>query len=80
MTERARAALLFLAIAAIAAAFRFPDLAARPMHADEAINADKLGTLLETGKYEYSAVEFHGPTLYYVAAGIRATARCGQLP
>jgi uncharacterized protein (TIGR03663 family) len=69
LTERARAALLFLAIAAIAAAFRFPDLAARPMHADEAINADKLGTLLETGKYEYSAVEFHGPTLYYAAAG-----------
>ncbi len=35
------------------------------MHADEGVNADKLGTLLEQGRYEYSSVEFHGPTLYY---------------
>ncbi len=37
------------------------------MHADEAVNADKVGTLLEHGRYEYSSVEFHGPTLYYAA-------------
>ena len=67
MNDSRRAALLFLALAAIAAAFRFPQLAARPMHADEAVNADKLGTLLEHGRYEYSSVEFHGPTLYYAA-------------
>ena len=70
MKHRRGAALLFLAIAALAAAFRFPQLAARPMHADEAVNADKLGTLLEQGRYEYSAVEFHGPTLYYAALAV----------
>src|SRR5580698_9815543 len=69
LTERPRAALLFLAIAAIAAGFRFPQLAARPMHADEGVNADKVGTLLEHGRYEYSAAEFHGPTLIYAAVG-----------
>jgi 4-amino-4-deoxy-L-arabinose transferase-like glycosyltransferase len=67
MTDQRRAAWLFLALAAMAAAFRFPQLAARPMHADEAVNADKLGTLLEQGRYEYSTVDYHGPTLYYVA-------------
>lgn len=71
------AALLFFAIAAIAAAFRFPQLAARPMHADEAVHADKLGDLLEHGRYQYSTADYHGPTLYYLtllaarARGIR---------
>jgi uncharacterized protein (TIGR03663 family) len=67
LKERRRAALVFLAIAAIAAGFRFPQLAARPMHADEGVNGDKVGVLLEQGRYEYSTVDFHGPTLYYAA-------------
>ena len=50
----------------LAAALRFPALAARPMHADEAVHADKLGTLLETGRYAYDPAEYHGPTLYYL--------------
>ena len=58
---------VFVALAAVAAAFRFPQLAARPMHADEGVNADKLGTLLDHGRYEYSTVDYHGPTLYYAA-------------
>src|SRR5512143_2528973 len=36
------------------------------MHADEAVHADKFGTLLETGSYVYQPSEFHGPTLYYL--------------
>jgi uncharacterized protein (TIGR03663 family) len=44
---------------------RFPLLAQRPMHCDEAVHAAKFGILLEQGKYEYSTVDFHGPTLYY---------------
>jgi uncharacterized protein (TIGR03663 family) len=67
LKERSRAALLFLALAALAAAFRFPQLAARPMHADEAVHADRLGDLLEQGRYEYSTADYHGPTLYYLA-------------
>jgi uncharacterized protein (TIGR03663 family) len=57
---------LFLVPVLLAAALRFPDLAARPMHADEAVHADKFGTLLETGSYVYEPAEFHGPTLYYL--------------
>jgi uncharacterized protein (TIGR03663 family) len=37
------------------------------MHADEAIHADKFGTLLEGGGYAYDPSEYHGPTLYYLA-------------
>jgi uncharacterized protein (TIGR03663 family) len=38
------------------------------MHCDEAVNADRLGTLLDQGRYEYSTVDYHGPTLIYLAA------------
>ncbi len=57
---------IFLAPVLLAAGLRFPDLAARPMHADEAVHGDKFGTLLETGSYVYQPSEFHGPTLYYL--------------
>jgi uncharacterized protein (TIGR03663 family) len=57
---------LFLALAVLAGALRLPALAARPMHADEAVHADKLGTLLEGGGYAYDPAEYHGPTLYYL--------------
>jgi uncharacterized protein (TIGR03663 family) len=36
------------------------------MHADEAVHADKFGTLLEGGGYAYDPAEYHGPTLYYL--------------
>jgi uncharacterized protein (TIGR03663 family) len=65
--SRARALCLFAAITAIAAAFRFPDLARRPMHADEAVHADEVGTLLEQRRYTYSTADYHGPTLDYMA-------------
>jgi uncharacterized protein (TIGR03663 family) len=55
-----------LGVVLLAAALRFPALAARPMHADEGVNADKLGTLLEGGGYAYDPSEYHGPTLYYL--------------
>ncbi len=61
-----RTALVFLAILLIACALRLPRLAQRPMHCDEAVNADKFGTLLEQSRYEYNPADFHGPTLYYL--------------
>jgi uncharacterized protein (TIGR03663 family) len=36
------------------------------MHADEAVHADKFGTLLQGGGYAYDPSEYHGPTLYYL--------------
>jgi uncharacterized protein (TIGR03663 family) len=67
LKDRRGAALIFLAIAAIAAGFRFPQLGARPMHADEGVNGDLVGTLLDQGRYQYSTADFHGPTLIYAA-------------
>jgi uncharacterized protein (TIGR03663 family) len=36
------------------------------MHHDEAYQAYRFGTLLETGTYEYDSFDHHGPTLYYL--------------
>ena len=65
--SRLRIAACFLFLAAIGGALRFPNLAQRPMHADEGVNADKFGVLLEQGAYEYSGQDFHGPTLCYLS-------------
>lgn len=46
---------------------RIHDLAARPMHADEANQAVKFGELLETGRYAFDPGDHHGPTLYYAS-------------
>ena len=56
----------FLVPILLAATLRFPDLASRPMHADEGVHADRFGTLLEGGGYAYDPTEYHGPTLYYM--------------
>jgi uncharacterized protein (TIGR03663 family) len=54
-----------LLITAGALALRGPQLALRPMHNDEAVNADKIKGLWEHGHYAYDPNEHHGPTLYY---------------
>lgn len=46
---------------------RTHDLARRPMHADEANQAVKLGELLDAGRYAFDPRDHHGPTLYYAA-------------
>jgi len=55
------------ALVLAAAGLRLPLLGARPMHADEAILADKLGTLLSTGAFPYDPLDYHGPVLAYLA-------------
>src|ERR1039458_577998 len=77
-----RTAMVFVGLMLVASAFRFPLLADRPMHCDEAVNGDKFGLLLEHGRYEYSTVDFHGPALYYfslAAARIQGIARYADL-
>ena len=63
--SRAVFGILVGAALALALAFRLagPDL--RPMHHDEANQAVKFGTLLETGEYRYDRSDHHGPTLYF---------------
>ena len=51
MRLRSKGALLGAVL--LAAALRFPELSLRPMHADEAVHAEKFRTLLEGGGYAY---------------------------
>jgi uncharacterized protein (TIGR03663 family) len=55
-----------LAIMALAAAFRLPQLDRRPMHADEGNQAVKAGRLYEKGEYQYDTTDHHGPSLYWL--------------
>ncbi|WP_438479255.1 flippase activity-associated protein Agl23 [Oleiharenicola lentus] len=69
-SERAKswgALALFGLVLAIGFAVRVHDLAVRPMHADEANQAVKLGELIEQGNYRFDPSDHHGPTLYYFA-------------
>lgn len=55
----------FIAVLVLAAALRLPDLALRPMHSDEGVNAWKFRDLWTENSYRYDWHEFHGPTLPY---------------
>jgi predicted membrane-bound mannosyltransferase len=76
--------LAWLAVAIAAALLRFGDLASRPMHADEAVLADKFGALLTRGEYSYDPADYHGPALLYAtlpaarAAGLRTYAALNE--
>ncbi len=56
---------LLLLVLLVALGLRCFDLGARPMHADEANQAVKLGQMLEGGTYLFDPQDHHGPTLYY---------------
>ncbi len=71
-----------LGVLSLAVALRLPRLADRPMHADEAVLADKFGTLLETGAYDYNPHDYHGPALLYatlIPSGVRGIGRYADL-
>lgn len=79
-------AAIFLAILAVAAAFRLPGLGIRPMHGDEANQAVKAGILFDKGVYRYDPYEHHGPTLYYLTipflwlSGAQSFAETTEIP
>ena len=60
-----RSVLAVLLIAAAALVLRLPQLAQRPLHNDEAVNAFKVSELWQEGRYVYDPDEYHGPTLHY---------------
>ena len=59
--------LAFLLIALLGLLLRLPQLYARPMHTDEAVNAYIVGQLLAGQKYTYDAQDRHGPALAALA-------------
>ena len=54
---------LFGGIALLALALRLPQLAARPLHTDESVNAYLVGQQLDGGAYHYDPEDRHGPAL-----------------
>ncbi len=60
-----KSVILALLLLALAGVLRIPGLSRRPMHGDEAVQAYKLGQLLEENFYRYDPYEYHGPTLNY---------------
>jgi uncharacterized protein (TIGR03663 family) len=64
---RASAGVLVALVVIAGLGLRLARLDVRPMHHDEANQAVKFGTLVETGDYRYDAHDHHGPTLYYLA-------------
>ena len=57
----------FAVLAALTLWVRLWHLGDRPMHADEANQAVKVGHLLEGRGYAFDPTDHHGPTLYYTA-------------
>ncbi|HEX7654685.1 MAG TPA: flippase activity-associated protein Agl23, partial [Verrucomicrobiae bacterium] len=77
-TPRLRMA-IFIAIAWLALLLRLPQLADRPMHTDEAVNAYITGDILQGAAYHYDPQDRHGPALYALAAPVAALAGAGDL-
>ena len=57
----------FAAVALLGLAVRLPQLDARPMHTDEAVNAYIVGQLLAGEAFHYDSQDRHGPALAAVA-------------
>lgn len=80
--SRLRFGLLLTLVLAVGAWLRWHEVGRRPMHADEANQAVKLGALLERGDYAFDPRDHHGPTLYYfarVVAWVRGEHRLAEL-
>jgi len=55
----------FILLLALACALRVHSASNRPLHADEGVQAFTTAKLQESGLYDYTAEDRHGPTLYY---------------
>src|ERR1051326_3896793 len=60
--------MLCILILLAAAILRFGNLTLKPLHHDESVNGFFLLRLLHRGFYQYDPSNYHGPTLYYLAA------------
>ena len=58
---------VFVVVALLGLAVRLPQLGARPMHTDEAVNAYIVGQLLAGQSFIYDAKDRHGPALAGIA-------------
>lgn len=70
MKHRTLPVWLMVAVVVLGALFRLARLDNRSVHADEAVQAVKLGRLLERNEYIYDPGEYHGPALNYLTLPI----------
>ncbi|MBC8094461.1 MAG: TIGR03663 family protein [Akkermansiaceae bacterium] len=70
---------VIIGISLLALLVRLPQLAERPMHTDEAVNAYLTGQLLDGEKYAYDPQDRHGPALYFATLPIVRTAGATNL-
>jgi uncharacterized protein (TIGR03663 family) len=68
MKRRVVFGLTIAAVVVAAAGLRLWDLGRRPMHTDEAVQAEKARLLVEENGWRYDPHEYHGPTLPYASA------------
>jgi len=61
---------IFFTVALLALAVRLPQLAERPMHTDEAVNAYITGGLLAGESFHYDPQDRHGPAFFILAEPI----------
>lgn len=69
MGWRSFGTLVLLAVL-LACLYRFPDLALRPMHTDEAILGMKFLEFWRTGVFDYDPHDYHGPFLHYLTRAV----------
>ncbi len=69
----------FLLVALFGLALRLPQLGARPMHTDEAVNAYIVGQLLAGQTFTYDPQDRHGPALAALALPLARIARCKNI-
>lgn len=60
--------MLLLMAAALAASLRLYQLADRPVHTDEAVNAFQVGEILNGKIFRYTSVDYHGPLFFALSA------------
>jgi predicted membrane-bound mannosyltransferase len=58
---------VFVVVALLGLAVRLPQLGARPMHTDEAVNAYIVGQLLAGQSFHLRSTDRHGPALAVLA-------------
>jgi len=79
MKRRVVFGLAIAAAVSAAAGLRLGDLGRRPMHTDEAVQAEKARLLVEENAWRYDPLEYHGPTLPYASAPFLLVGAGGRL-
>ena len=68
---RSRFVIAFIVIVSLILASRCYQLELRPLHSDESVNHYFVSQVMQTGVYQYSHENYHGPLYFYLLAASR---------